>query len=254
MKARVRTAAVIVVLGLAVLGVVLSGIFPVNTGDAVSDRLVNAVVPRACLAVGLGVLAVVCYKKMFAFPRVTKSALMFFLPCLLIPVANFPFSALISGAAAVNRLDLLWLFIIKCLLIGFVEEILFRGIVIDFIEETLKAKKHRVLLTVLISAAVFGLFHIINLLDGAAPAAVLLQAGYSFLIGCMLGAVYLKTRNIWGCILLHALFDIGGLMISDIGAGSPQDTLFWVLTAVCGVIVTVHVTYAVLTADKQNVN
>lgn len=250
MKARIKTAAVIAVLALAVLGVALLGFFPVNTGDEVFDGLINAVLPRLCLTVGLGALIVAEYKKLLAFPRVTKSALIFFLPCLLVPVANFPFSALISGTARILRADLIWLFIIKCLLIGIVEEFLFRGIVVDFIEGTLKDGKYKTVLIILISAAVFGLFHLINLFEGAPPAAVFLQVGYSFLLGCMLCAVYLKTRNIWGCILLHTLFDIGGLMISDIGAGNPQDAIFWVLTAVCGVLVAAHVAYGVLHADK----
>ena len=60
-----------------------------------------------------------------------------------------------------------------------------------------------VILPVLIDAALFGLWHLTNLLVGADVGATLLQVGYSFLIGGMLSAVLLKTGNIWTGVFRH---------------------------------------------------
>lgn len=248
---KVKSVILYSVLIICAAALIILSVFPIKTDDAELNALLNGIFTRLVLATGLGTVIVCEYKKLLAFPKFTAGAAMCILPCLLVPIANFPFSALASGQASITRLDLLWLFLIKCLLVGVVEELLFRGMVLDFIEGYFKKDRLGVWYTVIFSSAAFGLFHIVNLFEGASFPAVAMQVGYSFLIGCMFAAVFLKTRNLWACVVLHALFDVGGLMVSDIGKGSPHDRIFWVLTVVCGLIVAVHIVYTVYKMYKE---
>lgn len=176
-------------------------------------------------------------------------AILWCLPCLLVCVANFPFSALLSGEAKIERMDLLWLFLLKCLSIGLMEEFAFRALILPLLLESFP--KRGELFSVLVSSALFGGWHILNLFGGASFGATALQVGYSFLIGVMLAAVFLRTGNVWMCVLLHALFDVGGLLVRNIGSGPFQDTLFWVFTVLAGIACTCHVAAFLLRREKQ---
>ena len=90
-----------------------------------------------------------------------------------------------------------------------------------------------------------------NLLVGADIVSVLLQIVYSFLIGAMLTVVLFKTRNIWMCVLIHALFNFGGLLTSFIAIGNPWDLVFWILTIVFGVLCAGHIIMALIKLEKD---
>lgn len=166
-------------------------------------------------------------------------ALLWCLPCLLVCLANFPFSALIRGDAVITRWDLLWLFLLKCLSIGLMEEIIFRALMQPMILDSFK--KRGELFGVLLTSALFGAWHLLNLFGGANVGATFLQVGYSFLMGMMLSAVVIKTGNVWTSVFLHALFDFGGLIVPALGNGAFQDTVFWALTAIAGALCALHV-------------
>ena len=83
---------------------------------------------------------------------------------------------------------------------------------------------------------------------------VLLQCLYTFLIGGMLIITMLKTKNIWLCVLIHTIFDFGGLLIVHIGIGNPWDTVFWILTFVGGALCAGHIVYTLLKLEKGYVS
>jgi hypothetical protein len=76
--------------------------------------------------------------------------------------------------------------------------------------------------------------------------------GYSFLIGGMLGTVLIKTENLWVCVILHALFDFGGLIVTYLGFGEFQDIIFWILTAIGGILCLIHTLFYIIKRDKKN--
>lgn len=231
-------------------GLIVFVVLAPKTGDKRLDALLLSTVPELFAAVFITVVAVIKFRPLLAPKKPSLNVLLWSLPCLAVAVVNFPFSALASGTGTVERFDLLWLFIIKCILIGITEEFLFRGILVSSLSDTFKGR-HGVFLTVLVSSAVFSLFHFINLASGSAFIPVLMQVGYSFLIGAMLATLYIKTGGLWLCVIIHALFDFGGYIISDLGTGSPHDTVFWILTAIVGALTAVHVIYTIIVLDKR---
>ncbi|KJZ20740.1 CPBP family intramembrane glutamic endopeptidase [Loktanella sp. S4079] len=94
------------------------------------------------------------------------------------------------------------LLVVVPLLIGITEEIVFRGVLLRALNDRLP-----VFWAMLISAALFALMHFINDLNGQPWMATLQQVGFAFLVGVFLAAVALRTGNLWGVIIWHALWD-----------------------------------------------
>ncbi len=179
------------------------------------------------------------------FPlRTLPKSLLFCLLPLCVAVVNFPFSALASGSASVTHPERIPLFLFLCLTIGVTEELLFRGLLHRALRDVFKKKRFGDVYAVLLSSAVFGLWHLVNLLEGAGVGPTLMQVGYTFLLGAMFAVVYDRTENIWLSVLLHTLFDVGGTLLTYTGSGSPHDTVFWVLTVCVGAACAVFIAVA----------
>ena len=178
--------------------------------------------------------------------------LLIILPCFPVAIVNFPFSALITGSATVDKTNLVWLFVINCFFIAFVEEVFFRGLLQPIFYRIVKGKKFDVILSVLMTSAAFAAWHLVNLLSGASVGATLLQVVYTFLLGCMFSFMIIETGSVWWCVLAHAIFDVGGRIIILLGSGSFQDTAFWILTIVVGVLVGVYVFVMLMIRQKND--
>lgn len=174
------------------------------------------------------------------------------IPCFLVAIVNFPFSALINGELVIVRADLIGLYIIYVIAIALLEEFVFRGLVLTLVYDYFRYKRYRYLLTTLVVSAIFSLIHLTNVMSGVGIGSVLLQIAYSFLIGAMLTVVIFKTHNIWLCVLIHAIFNFGGLLTMFIARGDPWDLVFWILTAVCGILCAVHVVVALYRIEKKH--
>lgn len=249
MKKYGREIFIIALFVLACVVLVLFDYVFVFSPDETLNALIKETLSRIIVFGILVPTAILCgYKRVFTV-KVKLRDLLWCLPCLLVAIVNFPFTAIISGAAKVERVDLIWLFALDCLGIGLLEELLFRGILQSLLFDVFKKK--RVIFAVFVNSLVFGAWHLVNLFAGAGIGDTLLQVGYSFLIGGMLSAVFLRTGNLWVCVFLHALFDFGGLIVTRLGTGAFQDITFWVLTAVTGVLCLCHVLLYLLRTDKK---
>lgn len=171
----------------------------INFGDETAGKLVSDIVPRVAVTVFLGALLLLNgYAESLKFRKNGfLRALVWCLPCFLVAFANFPYSALIRGTAVIVRADLVWLFLIKCLAIALMEELFFRATLVTVLLEFTEKKKYGVFITVIGSAAVFSLTHLLNLFYGAGFGATALQVGYTFfnrLYAC--GCVYKNQKRV----------------------------------------------------------
>jgi len=188
-----------------------------------------------------------------SFRYTTGKTLLWCLPCLLVALVNVPFVDLIKGTITIERMDLLWLYIIYVISIALIEEIVFRGILLYLCLDYLRNVKHRYFFAALISTAIFALFHFTNLFTGMSIGNVLLQVGYTFLIGGMFAVMMLKTNNVWLCVIIHAIFDFGGLLTQEIASGNPWDSqLFWILTIACGILCAGHIIVSLINMEKKH--
>ena len=106
-----------------------------------------------------------------------------------------------------------------------------------------------IFLATIYSGAVFGLMHLINLFEGAGIGSVILQIGYSFLIGAMCSVVLVKTRNIWLCVALHAIYDFCGFLVPELGQGIIWDMVTVIITAILAVATFVYMLYVFFKTD-----
>lgn len=90
---------------------------------------------------------------------------------------------------------------------GFFEEVVVRGALLGMMMQKWGAQKGGILKATFLSSLAFGLIHFANLTH-ALFLPTLTQVIYATLLGIFFAAVYLRTHNLWGCIIVHALVDI----------------------------------------------
>ena len=165
------------------------------------------------------------------------------LPALAVAINNFPIQPVASGLASITASPLrLVLWAAECFMVAFFEETCFRGVVfLGFLNKRRYTAWGR-FLAIVFSSAVFAVVHLINVFLGTPLPAVILQIGYSFLIGAMCSVVLIKTSNIWVCVLLHAIYNFGGAIIDKCGEGKIWNPVSITLTAVVAVAVTAYMT------------
>lgn len=99
-------------------------------------------------------------------------------------------------------------FILYNLAIALSEEFLFRGVIFTQMLDSWKNKKNFIWAAIIASSAIFGIRHFLNLVT--MPNTVITVVGqvlFTFMAGFYLCALYLRTRNIWVCIIIHFLED-----------------------------------------------
>lgn len=113
------------------------------------------------------------------------------------------------------------LFVLFTLLVGAYEEILYRGIIQNAFHDYFGCETAGSVRKAIIAASVvFGLTHLLNIIGGGKIGSVIVQAIIVIPVGILFGTVYYRSnRNIWLCILVHALNDLGVLLRSGILSG-----------------------------------
>ena len=128
------------------------------------------------------------------------------------------------------------------LMAGFCEETAFRGLPLSYLMRQWKDEK-KIPAALLLTSLLFALVHGSNLLGGANLGSTLVQIVFALLIGFFLGAIYLRSGNLWPAIVVHVLNDViaflnttaisGGTIVGGVTA---EDLVDLGLCAVVGCI------------------
>ena len=211
--------------------------------DAVLTPIVRMALSRLLAAAVFFVLLLSQeYRVLNPVRRPFGKSLLVSLPAFLVVVNNMPILSMARGDAYIvhgTAAHWIW-FGVECLAIGLFEEIAFRGVIFLRLAEGRRHTRRGLLVSILLTSAVFGGMHAVNLLTGADPVWTIMQIGYSFLIGAMCSVVLLKTANLWLCVALHAIYDFCGMLLPTLGGGSWWDTPTIVFTALLAVATTAH--------------
>lgn len=229
---------------------------PILSPDPVLAPLISMTLTRAIGAVVfLALLLNEGYRVLNPIQKPFWKSMLFIIPPLLVVVNNMPILSMIWGDAyLVHKAPayLIW-FAAECLAIGLFEELAFRGVIFLLFAEKRHTTRKGLFWSLILTSAVFGAVHLANLLMGAGVGAVIMQIGYSFLIGAMCSVVLLKTRNIWLCALLHAIYDFCGTLMPTLGAGTWWDTPTVVFTAVLAVATAAYLVWQFFRLDLREV-
>ena len=161
-------------------------------------------------------------------PKAFQSGWLSAVPLFLILCLQLYVVLMTATAITVTPIELL-LFFGHVFLVGFAEEVLFRGL----IQRTLHAffgerTRRQVLYAIFLAGVIFGSTHLINAMATRVnPGAVFRQALVTSFIGMYFGAVYFRTgKNIWYLIVLHALYDMNGMLMQGrLSGASIEDIL-----------------------------
>lgn len=116
-----------------------------------------------------------------------------------------------NGAALHNSLMETVCRIVCMLFVGFLEEVIFRGLLFAAIaRDHLKS-------AVIISSVTFGVGHIINLFNGSGMNLVknLCQIGFAIAVGFLLVTIFYRGGSLLPCILVHSAINILGTFAND---------------------------------------
>lgn len=95
-----------------------------------------------------------------------------------------------------------------CISIGLYEEFLCRGWLLnEFLEKYGRTRK-QVIVSIFLSALIFGLMHISNIwIGGQSVFTTIMQIIQATAIGMLFGGIYFRTKNIWAVVFLHGFYD-----------------------------------------------
>ena len=128
---------------------------------------------------------------------------------------------------------LIFMFVVTMILVGITEELLFRGILMNgmfeaFGEDSVSSVKKGIV----ISAVIFGMLHMFNLITGADFGGVFVQSVTAIPAAMLWGAAYYRGhKNIWPCVIVHSIEDTlsfiqGGLLAGASFASSVSGFSF----------------------------
>lgn len=131
--------------------------------------------------------------------------------------------------------------VLSMLLVGYVEEVLFRG----FLFKAL-LKKDGPKPAILISAITFGIGHIVNLLAGQASLETAAQVVFAIAWGMIFTVAFYKSGSLWPCIVAHGLVNA----FSKLNGENPIAE--WVYIGVTIVVALVYCPYLLKLETAEN--
>jgi membrane protease YdiL (CAAX protease family) len=175
----------------------------------------------------------------FTLSGANSRSLLLFAPVFLMSVWYVTIAPTIIGygTIAIPSLGTIFALAAVALLVGFVEEIYFRGMML----QALKSKG--MWTATVVTALLFGPVHLENMFLGAAPLGVILQVGYATALGLSFSALVMVTGLIWPLVLAHALLDFFPSFNSAMTSSATVAPADYAMTAL---IIVVFVPYSVL--------
>ncbi len=180
--------------------------------DAALNMFGSELITAVILA---GIITVLGWWREMGFTRMKEGSFKFILPIILLILLLLNIAWLIDHS---NKwflgFDSPWQLgkmILVILLLGFVEEGVFRGV---FLYGLLS--RFTPLWSVIIAAVTFGSFHFFNIFVGADPLDALSQVIHAAAMGFLYGALRLRIGAIWPLMLLHGFWDFSLFILSTL--------------------------------------
>ena len=160
------------------------------------------------------------------FPKEMKKYL-FFIPMFILATGNLwdGFELSLKGT------ELLFA-TLSMILVGFVEEMIFRG----FLFKAMLGNGKTVP-AIIVSAVTFGIGHIVNLFAGQASFETVMQIIFAISWGFILTMVFYKSGSLIPCIIAHAMIDVFSLYGAD---NELADWIYIGMTIITAVIYCIY--------------
>ena len=156
---------------------------------------------------------------------------LYYVPLLILASGNLWNGAAVNYSAAETACR-----IVCMLCVGFLEEVIFRGLLFMAIA------KNNVRSAVIVSSVTFGIGHIINLFNGSGMDLVgnLCQIVFAVAVGFLLVTIFYRGGSLLPCILVHAAINTLGTFANDAGLTAEMRLLH------IAVLIAITVAYTLL--------
>ena len=194
-----------------------------SVGDALSALV--GIDKSVTLAIGivLSVILLLFLKKNGLFsdcglcaPKATARSMLYYIPVVVMLTANLWYGVTLNYGAPETVL-----YILVMLCVGFLEEVIFRGLLFEAM------RKDSVKAAVIVSSVAFGIGHIINLINGSGTELLpnLLQVIYATSAGFMFVMMYYKSKSLLVCIVAHGIFNALSAFANEANATTEMQIL-----------------------------
>ena len=194
-----------------------------SAGDNISDALGIAKLATLPILIALSAILYFFVKKNgltekygLCKPRIPAAKMLYYIPLLVLLTANLWY-----GAALNQSLPETVLYILAMFCVGFLEEMIFRGLLFQAMA------KDSVKSAIVVSSITFGIGHIVNLINGSGAELLpnLLQVMYAVAAGFAFVMIYCKTKSLMPCIITHSVFN-GLSAFANEAVMTPQRQIF----------------------------
>ena len=217
-----------------------------SVGDSLSEAL--KIEKSVSLAVGLLLSAILfVFLKKHGLLREyglcrsesTPKEMLFYLPIILMLTANLWYGIELNLGITETVL-----YILSMLCVGFLEEVIFRGLLFNTM------KKDGLKTAIIVSSITFGIGHIINLFNGSGAELIpnLLQVVYATAAGFMFVMMYLKSNSLIVSITAHGIFNALSVFAKE--TSTAENIISCILLTV---ITGSYATYLALQQKNNNV-
>lgn len=218
-----------------------------SVGDSLSASL--GIEKSITLPVGLimSVILLVFLKKnkLFAVNGICPSdasarSMLYYLPVVVMLTTNLWYGVTLNYGALESLL-----YVLSMLCVGFLEEIIFRGLLFNAMREGSERA------AVIVSSLTFGIGHIINLVNGSGAELVpnLLQVVYATAAGFMFVMMYCKSKSLIACIAAHGIFNALSVFANEAAATLQTRVIFSILLTL---ITSSYAVYLALSMKEKN--
>ena len=201
-----------------------------SVGDALSASIGIEKSVTLAIAIILSVILLLFLKENRLFaeyglcaPKASAKSMLYYIPILVMLTANFWYGVTLNYGALETVL-----YILAMLCVGFLEEVIFRGLLFEAMrKDSLKA-------ALIVSSVTFGIGHIINLINGSGAELLpnLLQVIYATAAGFMFVMMYYKSKSLIVCIAVHGLFNALSAFANEANATTEMRILSAILLTV----------------------
>ena len=156
-------------------------------------------------------------------PKTSAKSMLYYIPIIVMLTANLWYGVTLNYGALETVL-----YILAMLCVGFLEEVIFRGLLFEAM------RKDNVKAAIIVSSVTFVIGHIINLINGSGAELLpnLLQVVYATAAGFMFVMMYYKSKSLIACIAAHGAFNALSVFANEANATAEMRILTAILLTV----------------------
>ncbi len=242
---------------ISIISLLVLEIFTISFhNEVIVSNMINNIISQFLATVIFILIALgIKYNLKNVMQKVPFKMLILMVPALLVSINNFPFIAYISGnSELIQPVYTVYIYLLECFSTGFFEEVLFRGFILIILLKKLPKTKKSIFLSIFISSGIFSLMHMLNIFTGSSLPNTIVQIGYSLLMGLLWASVFIKTKNIFIPITLHAIYNFTGQVMFHLGTVNGRwDFITVVTTVILALFVIVYMFNLILITTPKEI-